>query len=315
MIIIEFILSIIFVCLLISLFVSWIIVYWASHKNKKGELLKKMLGKLLDEEKENKWVNKLYEHPIVKSLSFDDKRKTSNIPPQIFADAIVDIVIQEGSKNNETKGLVDFREKLEKGLTNLPDGDFKNSIQIFVNKTEGEIKSLLSELENWYTEYMQRVNHAYRRTLKLPLFFTGAIIALLFNIDTIRITSELWNDAPLRGNVSEMAVLYSDTTKTTNIDSLQWNFFDNAKTELELPIGWEYYINDFCYYKTKTLESIKTVGMTVMKPFWSGLLVWVIFLLFKILGFTLTGLIASFGAPFWYDALKKIIGLKKSLKN
>lgn len=314
MIIIEFILSLVFVCLLISLFVSWIIDWWASRNNKKGDLLKQMLGKLLDKEKDNEWVKKLYDHPIIKSLSFDEKRKTSNIPPKLFAEALSDIIIQEGLKNNDTKGALDFEKGLKEGFNKLPEGDFKNSIQTFLNITKGEVKSFLGEIENWYSEYMQRVNHAYRRKLKFPLFIIGAAIALIFNIDAIRITSELWNDSHLRGNIAAMAVQYSDTTKTSNPDSLNEHFFEDIKAELQLPIGWDHFETDFCHYKIKTLKTINVITKEKTSSRVSSGITWIIFIILKLIGFLLTGLIASFGAPFWYDALQKIVGLKKTIK-
>lgn len=56
MVIIDFILAIILICLMISLFVSWMIEYWSSQKNKKGKLLHNMLSKLLDLNGKENWV-------------------------------------------------------------------------------------------------------------------------------------------------------------------------------------------------------------------------------------------------------------------
>ena len=309
MVIIEFILAFVFVCLMISLFVSWIIDYWASHINKKGELLKEMLGTLIDPNKEEEWIKKLYEHPMIKSLSVSDKRLTSYIPPKVFSSVLSSIIIEQEQKSAQStaKDANDFNEKIKLGLAQIPDGDLKRTIHVFLNNAVNEGKDFIGEIEDWYNEYMLRVNHKYKRFIKFPLFIVGFTVALIFNIDTVRIGNELWNDAPLRNNIAGMAEQFADTTKNVDSLNLSKQFFQELKNEMGFPVGWGYYQKDFL----RTQNTIFEFCGREKNP--SNGLVWLVFIFLKIIGFALTGLIASFGAPFWYDALQKIIGLKKGI--
>lgn len=322
MVIIEFILALLFVCLMISLFVSWMIEFWSSQINKKGKLLHHMLGKLIDLNGKENWIGKLYEHPMIKSLSSQKKglffkkktRLTSYIPPNIFSNALTNLIINEGQKQNpniEEDGT-DLIGKIKLGYKEIPEGDFKKTIQTILNKSEIESSNFHIEIEEWYNEYMQRVNHAYKRFVKFPLWIVGFVFALIFNIDSVRITTELWNDGPLRNNIANMAEQFVDTTKTVDSVSVTKQFFQELKKEMSLPIGWKYYKEDF----NSTEQTIKSLFYTEKNRSSDDgkTSIWIAFVLLKLIGFSLTGLIASFGAPFWYDALQKIIGLKKGLE-
>jgi len=293
MVILEFILSLVFVSLMISLFVSWIIEYWASLFNKKGILLKKMLVKLMDQGDANIWVHRLYQHPMIRSLSYDDKRLTSSIPSQLFSDVVTDLIID---KNPENKGGASFIERIRQGLDKLPDDDFKRIILVFLNKSV-DSNTFSKEIEGWYNEYMLRVNHAYKRLLKVPLFILGFIIAVVFNIDAVRITTDLWQNAPLRTNVAGIAEEFMGTHETLDSEDVSKAFFKDYSKKMELPTGW--------VYEKEYYQQLKKKGNDFSKFFY-GLL--------KIVGFMITGIVSSFGAPFWYDALGKVIDLKKTAK-
>lgn len=299
MVIIEFILAFVFVCLMISLLVSWIIEFWASLLNKKGKLLREMLATLIDLNNKEEWIKKLYDHPMIKSLSVNDKRLTSYIPSKVFSSVLSSIIIEqdEESAQNTAKDPADFNKKIMLGLAQMPDGDLKRTIQVFLNNTVDETKNFIGEIEGWYNEYMMRVNHKYKRSIKLPLFIVGFVVALVFNIDTVRIGNELWNDAPLRNNIAGMAEQFTDTTKSVDSINLSKQFFQELKKEMELPTGWNYEQGYICQLEEDD------------ENYSEGL-----YLFLKFIGFVLTGLIASFGAPFWYDALQKIIGLKKAVR-
>jgi len=307
MVIIEFILALLFICLMISLFVSWMIEYLANYQNKKGLLLKKMLGKLLDQEDASIWITKLYQHPMIKSLSFDNNRLTSTIPPKLFSDVLANLIADEGKDKEPTKkedgveaekkkpAKPSLLEKVNSGLATLPDDDFKKTMEIFINKST-DSKEFLGELESWYDDYMVRVNHAYSRLLKTPLFVLGFIIAFAFNIDAMRITTELWQNAPMRSNISGMAEKFMETNKKIDEVKLSEAFFKEYEKEMELPTGWVYEKQ----YKCDLMKTDKDFSLCF---YW----------FLKILGFLVTGIVASFGAPFWYDALQKIIGLRKGI--
>lgn len=195
--------------------------------------------------------------------------------------------------NNDAKII----EQIRNGLQLLPKGELKHTLGLFLAKAGNNSNIFLEELESWYNEYMKRVNHAYKRRLKFPLMLTGFIVAVSFNIDMIQIASNLWTDTPMRNNITGLAekfVAENDEIETSNITK---DFFENYEKQMALSVGWDYE-REYRYQLKKKDKNFST------SYYW----------LQKFFGFLITGLIASFGAPFWYDALQNILGLKKSIK-
>jgi len=309
MAILEFFISLVFIFLLISLFVSWIIDFWASRLNRKGRFLQKMLKKLLGEDELVNWSSRLYKHPLIESLSYINSRLTSLIPAEMFANAIADMIVEEGrnyhfKQNPDTKKVeyhedpsLGFMKDIGEGLKKIPESDLKRTVKLLYEKAGDDEKNFLSGLESWYNEYMVRVNHTYKRLLRLPLWVMGIIIAVLFNIDALRLTNELWVDANLRGEVAQAAMEFSKQYESIDSVKVSQEFFEDYRESLKLPVGWK--------YESKAIDKLRKEDNTPVDFGYVSL---------KIIGFLLTGMIASFGAPFWYDALQKIVGLKKSVK-
>ena len=302
MAILEFIIAIVFICLLISLFVSWIIEIYANKMNRKGRFLQEMLKKLMGQSDVINWTERLYQHPLIKTLSIKTKRLTSYIPAKVFSQAIADLIIKEGKNSSNTQeNKNDSAEclmtDLKKGIDNMPEGDLKETINLFFEYSKKESNEFFSSLENWYNEYMVRVNHTYKRLLKLPLCVLGIIVALAFNIDAIRITSSLWTDTQMRSSVASAANEFMGKNPDLDKTKLTEEFFSAYKESMELPVGWKY---EIAYFNELNQNNKGAFDF----GYW----------ILKILGIFLTGMIASFGAPFWYDALQKIVGLKKSMK-
>jgi hypothetical protein len=309
--ILDFAISLIFLALLMSLFVSWAIDYYASQLNKKGRHLQEMLVRLLGSDETINWSARLYRHPMIESLSIKSDRLTSYIPPKLFAEVITDLLVEEGRDytfmQDKDSGEIEFKEEIDtknlidgikKGLDAIPESDFKRSLKLFFEKSEGDAEAFSQHIIDWYNEYTQRIIHSYKRLLKAPMWVLGVLLAIAFNIDTIQVTNELWNNSQMRTSIAAAASSFVD--KYENLDDVEASkeFFESYKTTLELPVGWNYETKKRCILKEKGVEHPWNF------TFW----------LLKIVGFFITGIIASFGAPFWYDALQKITGLKKSIK-
>jgi len=308
MVILEFIIALLFVCLMISLFVSWIIEIWASRINRKGRFLEEMLTKLVGNDDSTNWSARLYRHPMVESLSYKSNRLTSYIPAKVFSRVITDLIIEKGrdysiSQNKETMEMEykeeaskGFQKDINNGISKMPESDLKRTIKLFLDKADGDSNKYYTDVEDWYNEYMLRVNYTYKRLLGKPMWILGFVIALIFNIDAIQITTHLWENPDQTKNIAIIAEELARENSSVNEIELSKAFFKEQQELLKLPIGLEY-SKEFC---CQLLEENSDVSF--------------LDLLWKLFGFVLTGIIASFGAPFWYDALQKIVGLKNSVK-
>jgi hypothetical protein len=323
--ILDFSLSLIFLILLFSLLVSWIMGFIASRFNRKGRHLKKMLKIMLGGSEGVNWTSRLYNHPLIESLSVRYNRITSYIPEDTFAEVMTDLIVEEGreytiKQDPETKKYT-YREKrgsldedLAKGLRNMPESDLKRTLQMYYDQSGGEPATFSEALRRWYAEYMKRVNHTYGRRLRVPLIILGIITALMFNIDMFHISKRLWTDANLRENVVIAAESFRQGTN--NIDSLELRreLFRDYKNSLDLPVGWGEVVRssgkEHHEYSSKNVfQRARMVFDTYAeeRSLW-----WQLFV--KLTGIILSGFIVSFGAPFWFDLLKKITRIRKTSK-
>ena len=64
----------------------------------------------------------------------------------------------------------------------------------------------------WFNDTMDRTNGWYKRKLQLILFWLGFIIAVAFNVDSIKMAQQLSHDKDVRTQLVQMAIQVSDTT-------------------------------------------------------------------------------------------------------
>jgi hypothetical protein len=121
------------------------------------------------------------------------------------------------------------------------------------------------------------------------------VLATLLNADTIHIYQVLSTDPELREKMVQVAdkLAAADTIPAVARDSSVKQTLQNAKTFLSSQLG--------------SLESPLGLGWNEPEqkrsiPDW----------LIKLVGFLLTGIAVTFGAPFWFDLLKKMLALRNS---
>ena len=130
--------------------------------------------------------------------------------------------------------------------------------------------------------------------------FVGLAIAITINADSFDIYRQLANNATARQSLSKMAEAFIANNeslpppKTFN-DSLSLN---EIKTELKNFTDSEEYAK---------ISNVLGLGWSAGDVFVSPV-AW----LQRILGWLVTALAISLGAPFWFNALKKILSIRSS---
>jgi hypothetical protein len=190
-------------------------------------------------------------------------------------------------------------------------------------KVERSVARLRTSLETWFNDAMDRLSGAYKRRAQLIAFIIGFIVALILNVDTIRVATSLWREPTLRQAIVAQAQNYaqSEASQTVSSTSPLDNIpvMEEQLKALNIPFGW-------------TISAIETGGRQCSllpikaSQVWGmpsrddqGLPVcekitdlpkdlhtW----LMKILGLLITGLAAAQGAPFWFDILKKLVNVR-----
>jgi hypothetical protein len=286
-----------------------------------------MLNSLLGGNEKVNWTSRLYNHPNIESLSTDYKRVTTYIPEETFADVLQDLVVEEGRewtmkqdkntgkyvyKETKSKAKNPYDADLAKGLDNMPDGDLKRTLEMFWDQSGKEAAKFKEALARWYKDYMVKVNIEYGKMIKKPLICLGIGIALIINIDFFHISQRLWADSNFRDQVVLAATEFAEKYEDPEDIKTSKEFFNNYKNSLQLPIGWQEVarnrISKDMYYELNFFQRINEVMC-----YYCTADAWWWLILVKLFGFIASGFIVSFGAPFWFDLLKKVISFKKSV--
>jgi hypothetical protein len=241
----------------------------------------------------------------------------SYIPTRIFASALLDVifsvnktitspVIAVGGSDATTPtvplppaALPSDLSTMLSTLEDLPDSKGKQAIITLVKQSGGDIVKLRQALENWYDDGMDRVAGWYKRKTQLVLFFIGLIIAVCLNVDSITIGRTLWVSPALRSYAVTTAEQYANE-KSKTLPSADAPRDLSVLQSLALPVGWN-------TSKYPWMEE-RGAGATYSQSFsFSNLL-------FVLVGWLLTAIAMTLGAPFWFDTLNQFMVVRSTIK-
>jgi hypothetical protein len=287
--IIDVAIGLVFVFLLLSLICS------AAHEliemftKQRAVNLEKGIQELAGENSQA-FVAKLYGHGLINSLfkgTYDRAKKgifggrdlPSYIPSENFALALIDM------KNSGEK---------------LPD-NIKSALHAFENIAINDEKVLQQQIEAWYNTSMDRVSGWYKRRSQWIVLVLGLLISVAVNADCIAIAKRLSTNSNLRHSVEQMAEsAINQGTVTPNPPAGSSGTQDASAAfsrmrqnlgmldAIGLPLGRDY--------------SLKSPAQlwSATRAHW--------------LGWFITALAVSLGAPFWFDMLNKIMVVRSTVK-
>ena len=286
--IIEVAVGLIFIYILLSLVCSSLNEIIAHVTKLRAMTLKKGIERLLIDEGIRK---EFFNHPLIKSLGEKDSTvkqvKISYIPSRSFAIALLDIVASKSS-GCDAKDPAKLRKAIE-GL-NKQNEDLRKALLAIFDSATDDLKQATKNLEDWFDNTMDRVTGWYKKKSQWILLVLSFIVVSIINIDTIDLTSRLWQNPALRQQITLAADKYIAETKS-NVKEVKSEEIEDTLNEfnarlsevkqLNIPIGWS---------KAKIPQGGQW--------FW------------KIIGIVLTTLAVSLGAPFWFDLLNKVTRLR-----
>jgi len=323
--ILQLFISLTFIFLLLSIMASGIneiIVYVLQAR---GYFLKNALKELLDDALLNKnYAELLYDHPLVDRLKKTQDSLPSYITSDTFAACVIDVIGREYEKTqvryvqdpqtllihvDDVPKEPDLLNRFTAGVNGMRYSDLKIFFRSMIDRSK-DVSELKNNLEKWYNDYMDRVSGWYKNRMQWYLFLIGAVIAIAVNVDSIKLTRDLYHNQVLSSQLSSAAEGYVQNHKNlTTPDSLTQlvKSIDQAYGTLklyDLPIGWE---KPGAY--RPYLHQI-SAGHT-----WTGTLASLLWeILLKGIGWLITAVALSFGAPFWFDLLGKLVDLRKAGK-
>lgn len=327
--VLEVAIGLIFVYLLLSVICSAVNETLEAWLKNRGADLERGLRELLHEPDGTGYVQKLYSHPLIYGLFKGDYKPglikkgcypgKSNLPSYIpsgnFALALMDIVLPATSDTlsgaaGATKppppasaavstptpaaapassvtpaaALKPLRDAIAKIENN---DNLRKALLTLVDAAGDDVDKARQNIEAWYDSAMQRVAGWYKRRAQFIILCLGFSVAVIVNADTITIGKSLSHNQALRSSLVAVVEEYArDQSEKPNGDQKVTEKLDEVRN-LGLPIGW-------------TREEIYTL------PHWH--------LVIKAIGWLLTAIAISLGAPFWFDLLNKFMVARSTIK-
>lgn len=167
------------------------------------------------------------------------------------------------------------------------------------------IQHINADVETWFDMAKRAFQDLYERRMKVWSFFTSVVVIIVLNANIFAIYSEFSTNAPLRDAAISWAEKYMaaprDSTKTVvaasdietansirmKVDSIR----QILRSEGFQVLGW----------KSDTFLSTSSKGWFSN---WLG----------NVAGWLMMAFLVSLGAPFWYDVMKVILGIKNRMK-
>jgi hypothetical protein len=154
----------------------------------------------------------------------------------------------------------------------------RKRLKVLTTEADAGMLDVKAGLESWFDETMGRLQDAYKRWATAVLFVVGLGLAVVGNVSTIDTASGLWQDSATRQVAIDAAAAAAakGATVAANVQSIQ------DLQQLGLPLGWH--------------------GVPGWGWWWVS----------HIVGWLITALLLMLGAPFWFDALSKLVSMGTS---
>ena len=205
------------VFLILSLIVSALGEGVSTLTNLKGEVLSRLIERLLGEEEAAAFFN----HSEIRRLQVRDTRKPSYVPDILFAEVLLDLLVNPAR--------ADERQPLRKPVTastvdhamrHLPGSGatYADALLDLWQRAEADVDTFRVLITRWFNRTGDRSIGWFRRRLGLYLFGLGLVCAVALNADTIYMFKTLSSDASLRAQFVENAVELVADMRDTGLD-------------------------------------------------------------------------------------------------
>lgn len=255
-------------------------------------------------------AKQVYSHHLVQGLVQKDiflrgTRKPSYIPTRTFVLTVLDAL------NGSFPATAD---DVRLAVQKIPDAKIQRALLALVDEAKGDLEEVKKNFGVWFDHSMDRVSGWYRRKVQAIILILGVLVSFGLGVDTTATVKLLWGDSALRAALvaAAQAQVAKQAAKpeaagasatTPNFDqvSKDLNQFQSQFAALDIPT---YPLKDVC-------KDWDNVQKTTPCPssWWSLIAFW---LNRHWLGFILTSVALSLGAPFWFDLLGKLVSMRSA---
>ncbi len=310
--ILEVAIGVVFVFLVVSIICSAIREGIEGWRKSRAAYLEHGIRELLHDRGGVGLARDLYQHPLVSGLyggSYKEGKLRptpsilaaggelpSYIPTRNFALALMDMAAR-GTLTDAVSADPDAPaltlENMRRNVAGLHSPPVQRVVLAAIDSAEGDLNRARAAIEKWYDSSMDRISGWYKRSTSWIIFWIGLGVALALNVNTITIADYLYrNDSARQALVARAQTAVADTAYLERSYQAAKATLDSAN----LPLGWS-----------------KGWGAPRPRSERAGFELW-FDVVAPVLGIVLTAVAATFGAPFWFDLLNRMMVVRSTVK-
>jgi hypothetical protein len=239
--------------------------------------------------------------PVVQDKKVKTTMKTtmSQVPPRRLALALLEVI------DGRYDGNVDaFVAALKKAGS-----PFAGPLKVLVDGSRGDRKMLRDGIEQWFDSEMTRLTAVYRRHVRWVITGLAVLITLFTGFDAIGYADSLLDDqagreqlvaAVASGNVEQLGTLCEGGSSSPN-ESSTVDIAECFSSVIGHPALADAF--DTSALGVRTGHDAGLVGN--WDAWWTQ-----VFNLSHVIGMVLTTVAIMFGAPFWWEVLRRLMGMR-----
>ncbi len=207
--------------------------------------------------------------------SATEPKKLEKIPVATLVDAYFDLA---GLTANKELQLLQLAELIDK----LPESEGKQAFINWINQGVTNIADLRKRATDYFTGLLDQAACTFRARARSFVILFSVGVTLLFGTDTIQLAQTLWASAELRAVAAAQAqVIAQQEGAKASMSSI----IDQLGV-YSIKLGW---------WQTQQFPDRTAPAAD-----------WILFVVLKVIGLSITAMAVSQGSSFWYDLLKKL---------
>ncbi len=292
----EVIAGMIFTFMLLSLLGTTLNELVSAWRGWRGFYMDEALKRLLEFQDNPEVFNKFKNNPMFRQLmQHKAPLRISQSPAYLSATNFSSILANILKKKNETVQSVD---DFMKGLPE--ESQLRQVLEQFKEEGHTTVDAFKQRMQSWFDDVMYQSSGWYKRHLQFVTFFVGLGIAIVLNADSFKIYSNLSTNAHSRQQLAALATAFANEHETLPVTAAPSDSMSISEIKSEMKKTMD-------TPELRTAYNILGLGWS-SKDVFVGVKAW----LMRLLGWLITALAISLGAPFWFDVLKKIITIQST---
>ncbi len=250
------------------------------------------------------------------------KTRISNIPTPVFAQALIEMLVHTPPSPGATPTIAGTVEEaaaaVELYISRLHDSNpFKKDLDALWTTANRDLARFRANVESWFDAQMARASRLYKKRIRILLFIVGAVVtfatfAVGIRSDSLALISDLQHDRNLQAGLVDAAA----GATSQDLVALGCPPEEGSPTTTAAPDQVE-------ECKLKGATKVRHVNLVFSDPDQDshlskeGVFGRLGFLLDTShwrtwVGLLITVMALSFGATFWFDVLRRLVGIRKS---